>query len=96
MKKVISKKTVVVKKARPAKEVEETLIEEHEIEVKPKEKVNEAKKEEKKGVLEPLQPGQKYFEAPDGTVIIGEADKQQVWYRAGNEGKGCYINPKRD
>lgn len=45
--------------------------------------------------LEPLQPGQKYFEAPDGTLIIGEADRQQVWYRKLNDGKGGWINPKR-
>ena len=45
--------------------------------------------------LEPLGPGQKYFEAPDGTILIGEADMPHLWYRAGNEGKGMYINPKR-
>lgn len=45
--------------------------------------------------IEPLQPGQKYFEAPDGTIIIGESDKQQVWYRKLNNGKGGWINPKR-
>jgi hypothetical protein len=45
--------------------------------------------------LEPLQPGQKYFEAPDGTIIIGEEDKQQVWYRKLNNGRGGWINPRR-
>jgi len=48
-----------------------------------------------KPVLEPLHPGQKYFEAPDGTIIIGESDRDRVWYRQGNGGKGCWINPKR-
>lgn len=48
-----------------------------------------------KQVLDALGPGQKYFEAPDGTVLIGEEDKQQLWYRNGNNGKGCWINPKR-
>ncbi len=45
--------------------------------------------------LEPLQPGQKYFEAPDGTIVIGEEDKQQLWYRKLNGGNGGWINPKR-
>jgi hypothetical protein len=42
-----------------------------------------------------LQPGEKYFEAPDGTLLVGEADKQQLWYRKLNDGKGGWINPKR-
>ncbi len=45
--------------------------------------------------LDPLGPGQAYFEAPDGTVLVGEADKAQLWYRAGNGGKGMFINQKR-
>ena len=75
-------------------------VEEH------KEIISEAKAKKEEGILKekekdkkkepaPLEPGFKYFEAPDGTLIIGEADKQQVWYRAGNGGKGCFINPKR-
>lgn len=108
MKKAISKRTIKIKKEKPVKEVEvEVEADEPEIEVEPKEKVNEdknkaeteakneAKKDKDKRILEPLQPGQKYFEAPDGTIIIGEADKQQIWYRGGNDGKGAYINPKR-
>lgn len=46
-------------------------------------------------VLDPLGPGQAYFEAPDGTVIIGEDTKDQVWYRALRNGKGGWINRKR-
>lgn len=45
--------------------------------------------------LEPLGPGQAYFEAPDGTVIIGEETADRLWYRQGNGGKGMYINKKR-
>ena len=48
-----------------------------------------------KEVLEPLQLGQKYFEAPDGTIVIGEADKNELWYRKLNNGRGGFINPKR-
>lgn len=42
-----------------------------------------------------LPPGQKYFEAPDGTLLVGEADKQQLWCRSLNGGKGGWINPRR-
>lgn len=59
-------------------------------------------KEEREEVLkaeapnvEPLGPGQKYFEAPDGTMLIGEATANQIWYRNGNGGKGMWVNPKR-
>jgi len=45
--------------------------------------------------VEVLGPGQMYFEAPDGTLVVGEVGKQQLWYRKGNNGKGMWINPKR-
>lgn len=45
--------------------------------------------------LEPLGPGQKYFEAPSGEILIGEEDATHMWWRAGNGGKGMMINPKR-
>jgi hypothetical protein len=46
-------------------------------------------------VLEPLSVGQAYFEAPDGTIIIGDDSRDQVWYRQMNKGKGGWINKKR-
>lgn len=45
--------------------------------------------------VDPLAPGQAYFEAPDGTIIIGEDSKNEVWCRALNNGKGGWINKKR-
>lgn len=45
--------------------------------------------------LEPLAPGQAYFEAPDGTVIIGDDTKNEIWCRTLNEGKGGWINKRR-
>lgn len=45
--------------------------------------------------LPPLGPGQAYFEAPDGTIIIGEDEKDHIWYRGLNGGKGGWINKKR-
>jgi hypothetical protein len=45
--------------------------------------------------LDPLGPGQAYFEAPDGTIVVGEDTKDSVWYRALNKGKGGWINRKR-
>lgn len=83
-------------KSKEVAEVVEPVIETKEAVV-----VNEEKKEEPakalqvKQKLEPLGPGQKYFESPDGTILIGEADSPHLWYRAGNGGKGMFINPKR-
>jgi len=63
--------------------------------------VNEEKKEEPakavqvKPKLEPLGPGQRYFEAPTGEILIGEDTNPHMWFRQGNGGKGMWINPKR-
>ena len=54
-----------------------------------------AASEPAKPKLEPLAVGQAYFEAPDGTIIIGDETKNEIWYRAGNGGKGMFINKKR-
>lgn len=43
----------------------------------------------------PLLPGQQLFEAPDGYIIVGDADKAHVWYQDLNDGKGGMINPRR-
>ena len=51
--------------------------------------------ESRKQLLIPLQPGQAYFEAPDGFIIIGEADRPWALYRQGNDGKGMRINQRR-
>lgn len=46
--------------------------------------------------LPPLAHGEAYFEdGPTGTIIVGDATRDQVWFRAGNNGKGCWINKKR-
>ena len=55
----------------------------------------ETKAEPVKEKLEPLQPGQRYFEAPTGEIIVGEATKSQIWFRKLNNGKGGWINPRR-
>lgn len=39
----------------------------------------------------PLGEGQAYFEAPDGTVIVGEGAKTRLFYRAG----GLWIRRMR-
>lgn len=51
--------------------------------------------ESRKALDHPLAPGQKFFEAPDGEIIVGEADKSAVWSRRMNDGKGGWINPRR-
>jgi hypothetical protein len=74
--------------------------------IAPKEIKNETKKEEKESIkgtgilkaepkIDVLQPGQKYFESPEGDIVIGEETKSQVWYRKLNNGQGGWINPKR-
>ena len=86
-----NKKTEVVEN-----DVIPQVSEQKENEVSHEEKREEpAKAVQVKLKLEPLGPGQKYFEAPDGTILIGEADMPHLWYRAGNGGKGEWINPKR-
>lgn len=51
--------------------------------------------ESRKALLHPLEPGQKFFESPDGEIIVGEADKGHVWSRRMNNGKGGWINERR-
>ena len=43
----------------------------------------------------PLPNGQKFFESPEGWIVLGEADKDHVFCRQANGGKGAFINPMR-
>lgn len=72
------------------------------IKLKESEIVNHEEKREEtakavqvKPVVAALGPGQKYFEAPTGEILIGEEDATHMWWRGGNGGKGMWINPKR-
>ena len=58
-------------------------------------KKEEVKKDVQGRVLEPLGPGQCYFESPDGRVLIGEDTKDQMWDRQMNNGRGGWINKMR-
>ena len=51
--------------------------------------------ESRKALEYPLDAGQQFFEAPDGFIIVAEADRQHVMYRQGNGGKGMMINQRR-
>ena len=51
--------------------------------------------ESRKALEHPLGPNQAFFEAPDGFVIVSDADKDHVLYRQGNNGKGMWINKRR-
>lgn len=51
--------------------------------------------ESREALKHPLAPGMKFFEAPDGYIIVGEANRDHVPYRYGNNGKGMSINPRR-
>lgn len=43
----------------------------------------------------PLAKGQKFFESPEGYIVVGEDSANDVWCRQANNGKGCKINPRR-
>lgn len=47
--------------------------------------------ESRKALSQVLPPGQKFFETPDGEIIIGEESKNEVWSRRLN----AWINPRR-
>lgn len=86
-----------VKKDVPTKSLEESKDVQKEKEGTPKNKTPReiAIEESRKALNFPAPPGQKFFEAPDGFVILAEDTKTHVLYRAGNDGQGMIINPKR-
>lgn len=46
--------------------------------------------------LPKLESDQQYFEAPDGTVMVGQKSDQRMWYRnLHGQGKGGWILPRR-
>lgn len=45
--------------------------------------------------LPPAPVGQKYFEAPTGEVMLGDADKDSMLFRPRDGRKPFLINPKR-
>jgi len=51
--------------------------------------------ESRKALTQPLGPDQKFFESPEGYVMVGEAEKDHIWCRHANGGKGAWINPRR-
>lgn len=51
--------------------------------------------ESRKALAFVLPPEQQFFEAPDGMIIVGDSDRPHVFYRQGNGGEGCFINPMR-
>jgi len=50
--------------------------------------------ESRKALDAPLPPGQKFFESPEGFIMIASADEDHVWCRDSGV-KGARINPKR-
>lgn len=48
-----------------------------------------------KVTIEPLAPGQCYFESPEGHITIGDNTKNEIWDRTMNNGKGGWANKKR-
>lgn len=50
--------------------------------------------ESREALKVPPEPGQRYFEAPNGYIQTGSKEEQQVWCRYVGE-KGAWINPRR-
>ena len=63
----------------------------------PKTATNEAAAiaESRKSLLSPLGKDQKFFESPEGFILIGNADEDSIWCQKANKGKGMKINPRR-
>jgi hypothetical protein len=51
--------------------------------------------ESRKSLSTTLPPTQIFFETPEGEIIIAEADRDRVWSRTMNNGKGGWCNPRR-
>ena len=51
--------------------------------------------ESREALKEPLQPGMKFFESPQGFIIVAEATQHKVWCPQENGGKGMWIVPLR-
>ena len=51
--------------------------------------------ESRKSLNQTLDPGQAFFEAPDGFIMVGESTADRMFYRAGNGGQGYWINKRR-
>jgi hypothetical protein len=52
-------------------------------------------KESRTALDQPLPPGTRFFETPDGEIIVGDAEKSHVWSRRMNGGRGGWVNPRR-
>ena len=90
-KKEVEVKSAAVAILEPEVKVQEHIVNQAERIVGDAERIAESRK----SLLNPLGPGQAYFEAPDGFIIVAEADRPHVLYRQGNGGKGLMINPRR-
>lgn len=88
---------------RTVPETESEIVADVQNAVEPKRVVVDAKtdhvldaiSESRKALDHGLEPNQAFFEAPDGFIIVGEASMGKMYYRAGNGGKGMWINPRR-
>lgn len=51
--------------------------------------------ESRKALEHPITVNQMFFESPEGEIIIADKDKDRVWARTMNNGKGGWANPRR-
>lgn len=51
--------------------------------------------ESREALKHPLPAGMKFFESPEGYIVVGEANREHVFCRHAAHGKGMNINPRR-
>lgn len=62
---------------------------------RPDPSIEERIKNSKENLKVVLSPDQKFFESPDGEIIVGEAKSDRIWSRTMHKGKGGWANPMR-
>ena len=51
--------------------------------------------ESREVLKQPCPAGMKFFESPEGYVMLGEDKADRIMCHKANGGKGAYINPRR-
>lgn len=62
---------------------------------KPGPSISERIAESRKSLNQILEEGQAFFETPEGEILIGQSDRDRMWSRTMNNGKGGWCNKRR-
>lgn len=58
--------------------------------------LGEAIRESREALKHSCPAGMKFFESPEGFIVLAEAGQTHVWCKKANNGKGMFINPMRE